>query len=56
MIYEKPEIFYCTKDQMLEFFANSEKCTVVCTYMFAYCGDEEGWGTTYCPNWAQGGK
>lgn len=19
--------------------------------MYAYCGESEGWGTTYCPEW-----
>ena len=29
----------------------SNDCEVVCTYMYGYCGDTEGWGSTYCSEW-----
>lgn len=35
----------------LEEHYSPDDCTVVCTYMYGYCGDAEGWGTTYCPDW-----
>ena len=53
MEYIKPEMFCLTKKQIIDFFRCSETCDVKCTYMYAYCGDAEGWGTTYCPEWSQ---
>lgn len=56
MIYEQPKIYCFTEKQIVNCFAKTESCEVVCTYMYGYCGDKEGWGTTYCPKWSQGGK
>lgn len=30
---------------------STDECEVVCTYMYGYCDESDGWGTTYCPEW-----
>ncbi len=39
------------EEMSLEECNYSNECTVVCTYMYGYCGEAEGWGTIYCPEW-----
>ncbi len=52
--YEEPIVEDVSLDDDDDEYDFSEDCTVVCTYMYGYCGDDEGWGTTYCPDWGDG--
>ncbi len=53
MSYTRPKIAIFDISMVNKCYAKNESCTVVCTYMYGYCGDKEGWGTTHCPKWAQ---
>ena len=49
--YTKPIVQTFTKNDVKKRIANAASCTVVCTYMYGYCGQKDGWGTTHCPTW-----
>lgn len=47
--YEKALFLEISADDLIK--CANEECTVVCTYMYGYCSESDGWGTTYCPEW-----
>ena len=49
--YTKPIVQTFTKNDVKKRIANAASCTVVCTYMYGYCGQKDGWVTTHCPTW-----
>lgn len=51
-LYIKPVVVKFNIEDLFRLTA-AEECTVVCTYMYGYCAESDGWGTTYCPNWGK---